>query len=107
MNILFQKYYNFPFLYCIVGYVHTIYCNVAYHRQTNQSSTYDVGGMANGNSCNAVDGLENQEWSGRSCIHTLSEANPWWQVDFGDIFEIEFVNISVRTDNPDNKHYST
>lgn len=102
MNILFQKYYNFPFLYCIVGYVHTIYCNVAYHRQTNQSSTY-----ANGNSCNAVDGLENQEWSGRSCIHTPSEANPWWQVDFGDIFEIEFVNISVRTDNPDNEHYST
>jgi hypothetical protein len=63
--------------------------------------------MENGNSCNAVDGLENQEWSDRSCIHTLSENDPWWQVDFGVIFEIEFVNISVRTDNIGNGHYGT
>ena len=96
-----------PFLYCIVGYVHTGYCNVAYRRKTNQSSTYYSSDMDNGNSCNAVDGLENQEWNDRSCIHTLLEDDPWWQVDFGAIFEIEFVNISVRTDNIGHGHYST
>lgn len=95
----------FAILFFIVGYVHTSYCNVAYRRKTKQSSTFYVSDMVNGNSCNGVDGLENQEWSGRSCIHTQSEADPWWQVDFGAIFEIEFVNISVRTDNIIYGHY--
>ena len=63
--------------------------------------------MLNGKSCNAVDGLENQNWTDRSCIHTLVEDDPWWQVDFGARFEIEFINISVRTDHPENNNYST
>ena len=60
--------------------------------------------MSNGNSCNGVDGLQSQDWG--TCVHTENEDKPWWQIDFGAIYSIEFVNISVRADHPVNEHYS-
>lgn len=88
------------------GFSYSIFCNVAYRRQTSQSSFYYETVMSNGYACNAVDGLQSHVWSGGSCTHSApSEVHPWWQVDLGASYTVAFVNISVRTDYPGYLHY--
>ncbi|CAG2215478.1 unnamed protein product [Mytilus edulis] len=77
-------------------------CNLAYHRQTTQSSVYDNSGVF-GSPCNAVDGLESQDFYEGTCVHTNKEFVTWWEVDLGAKYTIKFVNISVRTDH--SSHY--
>ena len=70
--------------------------NLALNRSANQSSTY-FGGVA----ALAVDGNQ----TGTSATnnlpdlqHTLNEAQPWWQVDLGQLSVLDQVKIYNRTD---------
>ena len=62
--------------------------NLAYLKDTNQSSTYSDAD-ATGASSNAVDGNSNTNFNAGSCAHTLNEKQPWWRVDLG---KVELVN---------------
>ncbi|XP_052062887.1 uncharacterized protein LOC127702643 [Mytilus californianus] len=86
-------------------YVLCVYCNVADRRQTTHSSAYDTNGFPNGNSCNGVDGLPSQDFFNGTCVHTTPETDPWWEVDLGTTYTVDFINISVRSDNSDFKNY--
>ncbi|CAC5387322.1 unnamed protein product [Mytilus coruscus] len=78
------------------------FCNLAYHRQTTQSSIYDNSGIY-GSPCNAVDGLKSQDFYEGSCVHTQKEFVTWWEVDLGAKYTIKSVNVSVRADH--SSHY--
>ncbi|CAC5426658.1 unnamed protein product [Mytilus coruscus] len=81
------------------------FCDVAYRRQTSQSTTYVYQPLESGYSCNGVDGLESTDFFKGSCVHTISESSPWWRVDLGSVYTVEFINISARTDSPGYLHY--
>ncbi|XP_063443131.1 uncharacterized protein LOC134723449 [Mytilus trossulus] len=81
------------------------FCNVAYRRQTSQSTTYIDQPQTSGHSCNGVDGLEFTDFFTGSCVHTMTESSPWWQVDLGAVYTVEFINISARNDFPEYFHY--
>ncbi|CAG2197234.1 unnamed protein product [Mytilus edulis] len=81
------------------------FCNVAYRRQASQSTTYIDQPQRSGYSCNGVDGLESTDFYTGSCVHTMIESSPWWQVDLGAVYTVEFINISARTDFPGYFHY--
>ena len=85
--------------------VQGIICNVAYRRQTKSSSTYTSWSVPSGYSCNAVDGMADQNYFDGSCVHTRSEYNPWWQVDLGAVYTVLYVNLLVRADYPEHLHY--
>ncbi|KAI0230499.1 hypothetical protein LSAT2_019169 [Lamellibrachia satsuma] len=69
--------------------------NVAYKKNTNQSSTqHGQLGVAE----HAVDGNKNTKLGGKSCTETQLSANPWWWVDLGGEYEIWKVIITVRED---------
>ncbi|XP_076111635.1 uncharacterized protein LOC143079895 [Mytilus galloprovincialis] len=86
-------------------YVLCEYCNVADRRQTTHSSALESSSFPNGNSCNGVDGLHSQDYFDGTCVHTTKETDPWWEVDLGDTYIVEYINISVRSDSSHNNHY--
>ncbi|XP_055957077.1 scavenger receptor class F member 1 isoform X2 [Patella vulgata] len=77
-------------IYCILGSF-----NVALNKPTWQSSTY-----AGDVSSRAVDGNNNQYYSGGSCAITQNHINyNWWCVDLKQSFDISSVKIFNRADD--------
>ena len=68
--------------------------NLAYLKDTNQSSTDDRLGA----SSNAVDGNSNTNWNDGSCSRTLKEKQPWWRVDLGNVELVNEVYVVNRGD---------
>ena len=68
--------------------------NLALNKAANQSSTY-----GNGVAALAVDGntTGTSPWSA-DLQHTTNENQPWWEVDLGQISDIEGINIFNRSD---------
>ncbi|MEM6630146.1 MAG: PKD domain-containing protein [Bacteroidota bacterium] len=68
--------------------------NLALNQATEQSSTYGLG-----ISSLAVDGNQtgSSPWSA-DLQHTQSEAQPWWQVDLGQLSDLDAISIYNRTD---------
>lgn len=66
--------------------------NVALNKPTTQSSLYAASYPAS----RAVDGIT----TGRNpdFTHTKDEANPWWQVDLGAVYDVNEIVIWNRTD---------
>jgi glucose/arabinose dehydrogenase len=67
--------------------------NLALGELATQSSTA-VGGVAS----RAVDGNTNGSWAGGSVTHTQAQASAWWEVDLGEVREIDDVALWNRTD---------
>lgn len=68
--------------------------NLAYGKDTDQSSTYTGTG---GESCKAVDGNTSGNWGDQSITHTQNQSNPWWEVDLGSNESIGDIVIHNRT----------
>ncbi|MBW7944186.1 DUF2341 domain-containing protein [Patescibacteria group bacterium] len=69
------------------------YSNVALNKSAAQSST-----NSGADASRAVDGNTNGNWAGNSVSHTNSDANAWWQVDLGAVYDLSHINIYNRTD---------
>ena len=68
--------------------------NVAQGKKAEQSSTaYD--GLAQ----YAVDGNTDGNYGNRSCSHTGSEPQAWWQVDLGGVYPLQNIVVWNRTDS--------
>nr|ADR63290.1 F-type lectin [Pinctada imbricata] len=65
--------------------------NLAYKRETYQSTTFATSGKA-------VDGISNSQWVAGSCASTHSEQHPYWYVDLGKEHIIERIRITNRGD---------
>ena len=65
--------------------------NLAYQKNTSQSSTFTASGRA-------VDGDSNTRWTGGSCAQTLDEKQPWWRVDLGNVELVNEVYVVNRGD---------
>ena len=76
--------------------------NLAYLKDTNQSSTYSDR-FATGASSNAVDGNSNINFNDGSCVKTLKEKRPWWRVDLGNVELVNEVYVVNRGDCCGNK----
>lgn len=50
------------------------------------------------NAYKAVDGNGDSNFKGSSCTLTQPEAQPWWVVDLGDVYQISTVTITNRGD---------
>jgi hypothetical protein len=59
-------------------------------KQTKQSSTYNI---PNVDSSKGVDGVKDQ-----GTFHTNLENNPWWEVDLGEKYRVDYVMLFNRTD---------
>ncbi len=74
------------------------YLNLALGKLTMQSSTFGHGtseGAVNGK----IDQIFNYDlWESNSVIHTLSEMNPWWEVDLGGDYILRKMDIYPRID---------
>lgn len=62
-------------------------------RSATQSST-DYGGSAD----RAVDGKLGGDFAAGSVTHTRMQAQPWWQVDLGQLATVSQVTLWIRTD---------
>ncbi|MEZ4771981.1 MAG: discoidin domain-containing protein [Bacteroidia bacterium] len=62
-----------------------------------QSSNYNA---SQGLAGKAVDGNTSGAWASASVTHTVGagQANPWWEVDLGAVYDIEKIEIWNRTD---------
>lgn len=80
----------------------TVYYNVALNKNTTQSSTYN-GGVSN----RAVDGNTNGDFShpDSSVSSTNSELEAWWEVDLGEVFEIEDIELYNQTGGNSTSNY--
>ncbi|KAL9950901.1 hypothetical protein ACROYT_G043472 [Oculina patagonica] len=67
--------------------------NLAFGKQTNQSST-----KWDGQSSRGVDGISLTNYAEGSCTHTQLEDEPWWRVDLGQVEPISEVYIVNRGD---------
>ncbi|KAJ8252207.1 hypothetical protein COCON_G00215190 [Conger conger] len=67
--------------------------NLALRGNASQSSV-----LGNGFALNAIDGNHDGVYSHGSCIHTKTEANPWWRVDLGRMCNITSVTVTNRQD---------
>ena len=67
--------------------------NLSLGKETQQSST-----KASGNSSLAVDGIltGGDPWKGE-IQHTQNEAQPWWQVDLGQVSQVSEIHLFNRT----------
>ncbi|MEM6965750.1 MAG: discoidin domain-containing protein [Bacteroidota bacterium] len=69
--------------------------NLGLGKSATQSSTFSSGGTAN----LALDGNTNGDfWNGGSTALTTWNNQSWWQVDLGEVYNIEQINIFNRTD---------
>ncbi|MFB9057325.1 T9SS type A sorting domain-containing protein [Mariniflexile ostreae] len=71
------------------------YENLAVLGTASQSSSRSSDGFA----ANAIDGNTDGVWVNNSVSHTLSEANPWWQVTLQSETALGEIKIFNRTDN--------
>lgn len=78
----------------LVGNSGCVLANGALNKNTSQSTTY-----GNGHASYAVDGNTqgSSPWTA-DLQHTNNEYRPWWQVDLGELHEIEEVKIYNRSD---------
>ena len=63
---------------------------LALNQPATQSSVFNGKGASL-----AVDGNKNRDFSQGSCIHTISQKDPWWRVDLGaslPVAEVVIVN---------------
>jgi hypothetical protein len=67
--------------------------NIAVGKAARQSSTAN-GGVAS----RAVDGNTSGNWTDLSVTQTISETKPWWQVDLGQSYAIDSLQLWNRTD---------
>ena len=67
--------------------------NLALGKYAYQSST-DYSGSAS----RAIDGNTNGVYSNNSVTHTKSQCNAYWELDLGEVNQIEYVNLWNRTD---------
>lgn len=67
--------------------------NLALNGTASQSSTGHSAPASR-----AIDGETSGEWSSSSVTHTNTEDNPWWQVDLGSTYSIDYIQIWNRTD---------
>ncbi|KAK3084543.1 hypothetical protein FSP39_015127 [Pinctada imbricata] len=81
VRIFFMSFFSGPFK------------NLAYGRETYQSSTYETAISGKG-----VDGISNSQWGGGSCASTNPEHHPYWYVDLGKEHIIERIRITNRGD---------
>ena len=67
--------------------------NVALRKASDQSSVYEsaVSGRA-------VDGNTDGVYANNSVTHTLENNQAWWQVDLGNSYQIQNINVWTRTD---------
>lgn len=68
--------------------------NLALRKPATQSSI-QYGGTPD----RAVDGNTDGLWQNGSVIHTYSEANAWWEVDLGDVYNISSIQLWNRTNS--------
>jgi hypothetical protein len=73
------------------------YENFALHKSASQSSTY-VNGIYSGAASLAVDGKTDGNYLDNSVTHTLSTAQPSWEVDLGTPQDVGDVVLYNRTD---------
>ncbi len=67
--------------------------NIARGKKARQSSTA-FGGDPN----RAIDGNTDGQWGKNSVTHTNDERSAWWEVDLGDVYEIDRIVIWNRDD---------
>ena len=65
--------------------------NLAYNKQTSQSSTLYGGASSRG-----VDGKSTTNWRDNSCTHTDMEDKAWWRIDLGKVEHVTEVYIVNR-----------
>ena len=67
--------------------------NVALGKKAFQSTMSGIGTASK-----AVDGSTNTFYFSSGCTHTMSESDPWWQVDLGAEYSVEEVMLTNRGD---------
>lgn len=72
--------------------------NVAYGQPVKQSSVHRGGAPEL-----AVDHNTDGNWAAGSVTHTEKEIGPWWEVDLGQVYNVEAVEIYNRTDCCDDR----
>jgi len=70
--------------------------NVALGKTTTQVSTFRSNETRFG-SANAIDGNTDGDHRNNSITRTVSQQNAWWEVDLGQVYNLEFVRIWNRT----------
>ena len=65
--------------------------NIAKYREAHQSSNY-----GDYTADFAVDGNENSKLKTLTCMHTNSEANPWWTLDLAAVVRIQKVYLTLN-----------
>jgi hypothetical protein len=77
----------------VFGQIASLGSNVAEGKSATQSST-GWGGSAD----KAVDGNTDGVYANGSVTHTQYNANAWWQVDLGGLYQIDVIEVWNRTD---------
>ena len=73
--------------------MHHFVGNLAYHKSTKQSSTFNGGDPSR-----ATDGIKIANFVNNSCSLTRREVLPWWRVDLGARHRIGNIRITNRGD---------
>ncbi|MDY6940278.1 MAG: discoidin domain-containing protein [Cyanobacteriota bacterium] len=68
--------------------------NVALNKTTSQSSN----AYGSNNGIKAVDGKTTGNYWDDSVTHTANNPQEWWQVDLGDVYDIDTIRVYNRTD---------
>ena len=68
--------------------------NLALNKTTSQSSN----AYGSNNGIKAVDGKTNGDYWDDSVTHTANNPQEWWQVDLGDVYDIDTIRVYNRTD---------
>ena len=71
--------------------------NIAHDALATQSSTYPGGDAEH-----AIDGKTNGEFESKSVAHTRPEANPWFELQWSDVQQVDRVVVWNRTDGGKN-----
>jgi len=94
------KFYSTNCVWCAV--IGRLDVNVALGRPTYMSSVYYDGSFGGYfYSSRAVDGNKDPTCYsvGNSCVHSLTESNPWWAVDLGTALAVVGVRFTNRADS--------
>ncbi len=70
--------------------------NLAFNKQTNQSSIHSKG--TSNKAVDAYTGPTASTLDDDGPTHTLKEPNPWWEVDLGGVYTISQITYKGRTD---------
>jgi YD repeat-containing protein len=72
--------------------------NVALGKTVSQSSNLTGQPLSYTQASNAVDGNTDGIYGDQSISHTNADANAWWQVDLGAVYDLSNINVWNRTD---------